>query len=311
MARYAFYTLDVFTDRIFGGNPLAVFPNGLGLETEQMQAIAREFNLSETVFVLPPEEPDHTRRLRIFTPGTELPFAGHPTIGTAHLLATIGGIPLDGAETHIVLEEAVGPVAVTIRTSGGRPTLAQLSAARRPEHGPAPPPVDEIAEVLSLATGDIMLEPLPAAVSCGVPFLFIMLRNVDALARAQIRHAAWQRTFAHYWAPHIYLLVPAEADSSTTYRARMFAPAMGITEDPATGAAATALPGYLAPLQAKLRGTLRWTVHQGVEMSRPSRLEVEADLADGNVIAVRVSGSSVLVSHGEMEIPQSIGNSAE
>jgi trans-2,3-dihydro-3-hydroxyanthranilate isomerase len=303
MARYAFYTLDVFTDRIFGGNPLAVFPSGLGLETEQMQAVARELNLSETVFVLPPEEPDHTRRLRIFTPGTELPFAGHPTIGTAHLLAAIGEIPLDGTETYIVLEESVGPVAVTIRASGGRPTLAQLSAARRPEQGPAPPPVNDIAEVLSLATDDIMREPLPAAVSCGVPFLFVMLRNLDVLARAQIRHAAWQRAFADYWAPHIYLLAPADGDSSTIYRARMFAPAMGITEDPATGAAATALPGYLAPLQVKPHGTFRWTVHQGVEMGRPSCLEVEADLVDGKVIAARVSGSSVLVSHGEMEIP--------
>ena len=296
MARYAFYTLDVFTDRIFGGNPLAVFPSGLGLETEQMQAVARELNLSETVFVLPPEEPDHTRRLRIFTPGTELPFAGHPTIGTAHLLAAIGEIPLDGAETYIVLEEGVGPVAVTIQASSGRPTLAQLSAARRP--------VDDIAEVLSLGTDDIMFEPPPIAVSCGVPFLFVMLRNVDALARAQIRHAVWERALAHYWAPHIYLLASTDGDSGTTYRARMFAPAMGITEDPATGAAATALPGYLAPLQVKPYGTLRWTVHQGVEMGRPSRLEVEADLADGKVIAVRVSGSSVLVSHGEMEIPQ-------
>ena len=304
MARYAFHTLDVFTDRIFGGNPLAVFPNGVGLETEQMQAVARELNLSETVFVLPPDEPDHTRRLRIFTPGTELPFAGHPTIGTAHLLAAIGEIPLDGSETHIVLEEGVGPVAVTIRASAGHPTFAQLSAARMPERGPASPPIGDIADVLSLATDDIMSEPPPAAVSCGVPFLFVMLGNLDALARAQTRHAAWQRTLAGYWAPHMYLLAPADGDPSTTYRARMFAPAMGIAEDPASGAAAAALAGYLAPLQAKVRGTVHWTVEQGVEMGRPSRLEVEADLSDGKVIAIRVSGSSVLVSHGEMEIPE-------
>ena len=306
MTPYAFHTLDVFTDRIFGGNPLAVFPDGADLETAQLQAIAREFNLSETVFVLPAEQPDHAGRLRIFTPGTELPFAGHPTIGTAHLLAAIGKIPLEGPETQIVLEEGVGPVAVTIRASDGRPNFVQLSPARMPEFGPTPPSTDDLADVLSLVKTDITHEPPPAAVSCGVPFLFVMLRTLDALARAQIRHATWQKILAAYWAPQLYLLAPENSESKTGYRARMFAPAMGIAEDPATGAAASALPGYLAPSPGKARGTYCWTVRQGVEMRRPSRLDVEADLSDGKVIAVRVGGRSVLVSHGEMQVPASI-----
>jgi len=304
MLRYVFHTLDVFTDRIFGGNPLAVFPNSVGLETERMQAVAREFNLSETVFVFPPDDPAHTRRLRIFTPGTELPFAGHPTVGTAHLLAAIGEIPLDGAETRIVFEEGVGPVPVTIRASGGQPVSARFSAARLPEFGPPAPSLGKIAEVLSLETRDIVGAPPPAAVSCGVPFLFVMLTNLDALARAQARRDAWERTLADYWAPHLFLLAPPENGSSTTYRARMFAPAMGIDEDPATGAAATALAGYLAPLQDKHSGTVKWLVEQGVEMGRPSLLSIEADLSGGNVAEIRVSGSSVLVSHGEMNIPE-------
>ncbi len=306
MSQYVFHTLDVFTDHVFGGNPLAVFPNGVGLETEQMQVVARELNLSETVFVFPPDHAAHTRRLRIFTPGTELPFAGHPTVGTAHLLAAIGEIPLDGAETRIVFEEGVGPVPVAIRASEGHPVSAQLSAARMPEYGPAAPSIVDIAEVLSLETHDIARDPPPAAVSCGVPFLFVMLANLDALARAQTRRDAWERTLAGYWAPHLYLLVPPDDGSSTTYRARMFAPAMGIDEDPATGAAATALAGYLAPLGTEPSGTVNWLVDQGVEMGRPSRLEVEVDLSESVVTGIRVSGSSVLVSHGEMEIPESV-----
>ncbi len=298
--------MDVFTDHIFGGNPLAVFPDGGGLGTEQMQAVAGELNLSETVFVFPPDDPSHTRRLRIFTPGTELPFAGHPTVGTAHLLAAIGEIPLDGAETRIVFEEGVGPVPVTIRASGGKPVSAQLSAARMPEYGPAAPSIASIAEMLSLEPDDVARDPPPAAVSCGVPFLFVTLTNLGALARARIGRDAWERILADYWAPHVYLLVPTDDDPGTSYRARMFAPAMGIDEDPATGGAATALAGYLAPLTPEADGTVRWSVDQGVEMGRPSRLDIEADISNAVVTAIRVSGSSVLVSQGEMTIPKGV-----
>jgi trans-2,3-dihydro-3-hydroxyanthranilate isomerase len=303
MSRYIFHTLDVFTDHIFGGNPLAVFPDGGGLSTERMQTVAGEFNLSETVFVFPPDNPVHTRRLRIFTPGAELPFAGHPTVGSAHLLAEIGDLPLDGDETRIVFEEGVGPVAVTIRASDGQVVSAQFSAARMPEVGPDAPPLADIAEVLSLEPGDILNDPPPAAVSCGVPFLFVMLANPDALARARTRRDAWERTMAGAWAPQLYVLARPDRDQGTSYRARMFAPGMGIDEDPATGAAATALAGYLAPLAAMRSGTVRWSVDQGVEMGRPSRLEVEADISEGSVTAIRVSGRSVMVSHGEMTIP--------
>lgn len=306
MPRYTFHTLDVFTDRIFGGNPLAVFPDGAGIETEVMQAVAREFNLSETVFVLPPEDPGHTRRLRIFTPGTELPFAGHPTVGTAHLLAAIGEIPLAGEETRIVFEEGVGPVPVTIRASGGKPVSAQLTAARPPEYGPAPPSNTEIAEVFSLQEADIADAPAPGFVSCGVPFLIVMLSSLDALARVRLRRDAWERILAEAWGSQVYLLARPDDASSDLYRARMFAPAMGLEEDPATGAAATALAGYLARLSSETDGTLRWSVDQGVEMGRPSRLEVEADLEAGAVTAIRVAGQSVIVSQGEMTIPAEV-----
>jgi trans-2,3-dihydro-3-hydroxyanthranilate isomerase len=130
---YQFYTADVFTDTQFGGNQLAVLPDARGLTTEQMAAITREFNYSESTFVFPPEDPKHTRRVRIFTPGGEVPFAGHPTVGTAHVLAAIGDVPLTGAETRIVLEENVGPVPVVIRARDGKPEFAQFSVAMLPK----------------------------------------------------------------------------------------------------------------------------------------------------------------------------------
>ena len=173
-----------------------------------------------------------------------------------------------------------------------------------PELGPAAPSIVDIAKVLSLEPHDIAGDPAPAAVSCGVPFLFVKLQSLDALTRARTRRDAWERTLAGYWAPHLYLLASSDDRPSTIYRARMFAPAMGIDEDPATGAAATALAGFLAPLDEKTSGTIRWSVEQGVEMGRPSSIAVEADLSDGIIAGIRVSGRSVSVSHGEMNIPE-------
>ena len=302
---YRYHTADVFTDRIFGGNPLAVFPDARGLATERMQSIARELNLSETVFVLPPESPEHTRRLRIFTPGVEPPFAGHPTVGSAYVLAALGDITLDGDDTPIVFEEGVGPVPVSIHAVDGRPVSATLSAAQMPEIGPEPPSVVKLAALLSLSPDDFAEGELtPQAVSCGVPFLFVPLRNRDALARASLETSLWKEVLANYWAPHLFLLTRDPERAGSDLRARMFAPAMGIAEDTATGAAATALGGYLAARDAKATGTLRFIVEQGFEMGRPSILEVEADKREGEIVAIRVGGSSGLVGRCEIEIPE-------
>ncbi len=152
---YKFYTADVFTDKIFGGNQLAVFPQAQGLTSDIMQQIAKEFNLSETVFVLPSENPQATRRLRIFTPGAEIPFAGHPTVGTAYVLSAISDIPLTGDTTTILFEEGVGLVPVTIRAENGQPIYTELTAAQLPEFGPEPPPQADLAAMLSLEVQDL------------------------------------------------------------------------------------------------------------------------------------------------------------
>jgi trans-2,3-dihydro-3-hydroxyanthranilate isomerase len=303
--RYRFLTADVFTDRPFGGNPLAVFPDAAevaGLSTAQMAAVTREFNLSETVFVLPPENPAHTQRLRIFTPGRELPFAGHPTVGTAFLLATAGLVPLTGDETRIVFEEGVGPVPVTIRARGGKPYFTELSAARRPEFGPPPPPVAVLAELLSLTPEDLVAETEPEQVSCGVPFLFIPVRDRAALARARVHSDRWDALYPEP-GPELYVFSRDPELPGSALRARMFAPSLGIAEDPATGGAVTALGGYLGSRDPERDGTRRWIVEQGFEMGRPSLLHLEVDKQHGEIAAIRVGGSSVLMSEGTMEIP--------
>ena len=296
-------TLDVFTDRLFGGNPLAVFPEASGLSDERMQEIAREFNLSETTFVFPPTDPANTRRVRIFTPGAELPFAGHPTIGTAYALALLGHVKLTGAETRIVFEEGVGPVSISIRAENGAPTFAELSAAKLPEVGPPPPSRNVLAELLSLEVSDLSGGTWsPQALSCGVPYLYVPVRNRGALKRARVRFDRWETTLKNGWASEIYVFSRDPELEGSSIRARMFAPALGIGEDPATGSAAASLAGYLGARDRAKDGTLRWVVEQGFEMGRPSILHVEADKEEGNIVAVRVGGSAVMVSKGEMDI---------
>jgi trans-2,3-dihydro-3-hydroxyanthranilate isomerase len=306
--RLRFYTADVFTDRIFGGNPLAVFPQALGLGPVRMQQIARELNLSETVFVLPPENPEHTRRLRIFTPLMEVPFAGHPTVGTAYVLAALGEVELAGERTTIVFEEGVGPVRVEVQAAQGRPVASTLSAARMPEFGPEPPSAARLAAMLLLRPEDLAGGDLaPQAVSCGYPFLFVPLRDREALGRAFLDVTAWNDLLGTWWAQNVHCFALDPEREGSDVRARMFAPAAGIQEDPATGSAAAALAGYLGVRNPLGTGTLRWVVEQGFEMGRPSILEVEADKRDGAIVAVRVGGSSVLVSEGIMEVPEQAG----
>jgi trans-2,3-dihydro-3-hydroxyanthranilate isomerase len=301
--RRRFYTTDVFTDRIFTGNPLAVFPDGRGLSDEQMQRAAREFNLSETVFVVPAERAGSARRLRIFTPSVELPFAGHPTIGTALLLAALGEVPLSGEVTSIVLEEGVGDVPVEIQARGGVPEFAWLSVARLPEFGPPPPKRAAIAAALSLGTEALVAEDgAVQAVSCGMPYLFVPLRGCESLAHAHINLPQWETVLSSYWAPHVYAFTRDVPDRDADIRARMFAPAAGVPEDPATGSAAAALAGYLAARDRAATATLRWRIRQGVEMGRPSLLHVAADKQSGTIAGVRVGGGAVLVSDGTMEL---------
>ena len=300
--RARFYTLDVFTDRIFGGNPLAVFPDAAKIPESALQSIALELNLSETVFVYPPADPKHTRRVRIFTPVFEMPFAGHPTVGCAFALAALGEIPLDG-EARIVLEEVVGPVPVLVRGEFKKPTFAQLSVAKRPETGPPPPGRTHLAEMLSLDPSDILGGmTAPQGISCGYPFLMVPLRDLDAVRRARVRLEQWDAALKSYWAPDV-MVFARDAEREGVIRARVFVPSQGIIEDPATGSAVAALGGYLGARESAASGNFSYVVEQGFEIKRPSILELEVDKAEGEVTAVRVGGSAVMVSEGMMDVP--------
>jgi trans-2,3-dihydro-3-hydroxyanthranilate isomerase len=296
-ARYL--TCDVFTDRLFGGNQLAVFPDARAIAPELMAPIAKEFNYSETTFVLPPDDPSHTAKVRIFTPGGELQFAGHPTVGTAHVLATIGAVKLTDDETKIVFEEGVGPVPVTIRSKNGKPEFAQLSVAQLPRIGPPPPAVETLAAALSLPVEDLLQGDMsPQTVSCGTPFLLIPLRNRDAVRRARVKLDVFQPALEGYVTSEVMVFAMEAEHAGHDVRARMFAPVLGIAEDPATGSACSGLSGYLAARDPRRDGTLRWIVEQGFEMGRPSILELEADKKDGAITAVRVGGKTVMVQEG-------------
>ena len=303
MTKYRYLTADVFTDVPFGGNQLAVFPDARGIPEHRLMDVTREFNYSETTFVYPPDDPAHTRRVRIFTPGAEVPFAGHPTVGTAHVLAAIGDIPLTGDLTRVVFEEGVGPVPVSIRAKDGAPVFAQLSVAMLPEVGPPPADRAAIAAVLGLDVSDLLDDPwMPQALSCGLPFLFVPLRDLAAVKKARLRMDAWESTLKDAWGSEVFVFARGGERSGSDFHARMFAPALNVPEDPATGSANAALAGYLAARDPRRDTLLTWRVEQGFEMGRPSILEVEADVEGGSLTAVRVGGASVLVSDGMMEI---------
>jgi trans-2,3-dihydro-3-hydroxyanthranilate isomerase len=295
-----FYTADVFTDTLFGGNQLGILPDARGLTTEQMHAIAREFNYSESTFVFPPDDPKHTRRVRIFTPGGELPFAGHPTVGTAHVLAAIGEIPLTGPETRIVLEEGVGPVPVVIRARDGKPDFAQLSVAMLPVTSEPPVSREALASTLSLEPSDLLDgDYSPQTVSCGLPFLLVPLRDRRAVARSRLRIDPWEKTLKDTPSAMIMVFAADAERPGSDVRARMYGPSVGVGEDPATGSACACLAGYLA-MRTPRDGTLRWVVEQGFEMGRPSILHIEADKQNGAITGVRVGGQTVLVFKGEL-----------
>ena len=288
-------TLDVFTDRPFGGNPLAVFCDQPELPTERMQAIAREFNLSETVFIVPPRDPRALRRLRIFTPVREMQFAGHPTLGAVRTLIDAG---IAGERNEFALELEVGLVPIKVTRRDGAPPFLQLTAARVPETRGSAPSRADLARALSLDEKDVTGDA--QAWSCGAPYLFVPVRDRASLARAMPNSAEWSKTFVGAWVIDVYVFCSDLELFGSQLRARMFAPELGVTEDPATGSAAAAFAGYLAAREPTRTGTRKWVVEQGFEMGRPSILHVEADTSEGKVTAVRVGGTAVKMSEGTL-----------
>jgi trans-2,3-dihydro-3-hydroxyanthranilate isomerase len=292
--RYDFMIVDVFTDEAFGGNQLAVLTDARGLTAEGMQIITREFNFAETTFVLPPDDPNHAAHVRIFTPGRELPFAGHPTVGTACVLA-MSGVREPGA---LVLEEGVGPVPVVVEQKGDSYS-ARLRLDRGPDMPDSVPSTKEAAELLSLHPSDIADV---FAASLGVNFTFVQLKDQGTVDRAKLDMDAWTRLLETAWGPAIYLFAGDLSDGSEVY-ARMFAPSFGIAEDPATGAAAAALIGAAGVRSGIADGEIRIDINQGVQMGRPSLIRASVTLEGGAVGSIYVGGGTAFVAQGQIEVP--------
>lgn len=295
-----FWTLDVFTEQRFAGNPLAVVGEAGGLETVEMQAVAAEFNLSETVFVTGLDRAAGRASIRIFTPRRELPFAGHPTVGTAILLARQGLGQVVEGRRRLILDEMAGAVPVELTEGGAGAGHATFVVPGAASAGAALDPA-LVAPVLGLEAADLA-GLAPRRAGHGVDFLMVELAGLEALGKVRLgATATWPKALVAAGLENgVYLFTRATDDGAI--RARMFAPFFGIPEDPATGAAAAALAGLLATTAAGADFESGWRIVQGVEMGRPSTIDIRATKRGGRVERVTVAGSAVLVSEGRLQV---------
>lgn len=299
MQRYHFYQLDVFTRQPFGGNQLAVFTDGQGLDAAQMQTLASEMNFSETTFVLPPETPGAQKKVRIFTPAIELPMAGHPTVGTAAVLLHLGLVQPEN--NTLVLDLGIGPVEVAFQ-----PREAGLSYVwmkhRLPAFGPMRGDRDRVAAALGLEESDLRTDVPLEVVSTGVPFLFVPIVSLEAIGRAQSDAGALARLFEDGDPVMVALFTEEVVQPEARFHARMFAPHVaGITEDPATGSMAAPFGAYagrhgLLPDQPEVI----FLIEQGLEMGRPSQITIQVGRNGEEVTSLRIGGDSVLVGEGDI-----------
>jgi len=294
-----FILVDVFTSRPFGGNQLAVFTDGAALSSSEMQELAHEMNFSESTFVMPPDS-SGARRVRIFTPTHEMPMAGHPTVGTTWVLATRGEIALTSASVDATLQLGIGPVTVTVESTGGKPDFVWM-AHREPEFGAKRRDRGRIAKTLGITAADIRDDLPIQIVSTGVPFIFVPIRTLDALAKCAPNAPALAALFkpGEQILP-IYMFVANESGEFAP-RSRMFAPHDGVAEDPATGGASAPFGAYAATYGLiNPAPKTSFLIQQGVEMGRPSEIHVEVARKDSGAFAIRIGGRCAIVGEGSM-----------
>lgn len=302
---YRFQTLDVFTTERFGGNPLAVVLDADTLNSARMQSIAREFALSETVFVVKSSLPAHTARLRIFTPVAELPFAGHPTVGAAIVLAELAAERNGLADQHqdslVVIEETIGTVRVGISRRRGEAAFAEFDAPKLPEEMGEPPAPERIAATLGLMPSEVGFENhRPTVFSAGLPYVFVPVRGLDDIARIRPQAQHWAETFGNRGAVYAYCRETVHTRSS--FHARMFDPGHDIPEDPATGSAAAALAAVVHRFDQRPDGQTRLVIEQGFEMGRPSHIWLELQVQGSMLKGVRIGGHAVGVLKGTISV---------
>ncbi|MDP6412032.1 MAG: PhzF family phenazine biosynthesis protein [Arenicellales bacterium] len=296
--KYHYFICDVFTEQRFGGNQLAVLPDAQKLSDWQMQQVAREFNFSETAFVLPAET-GHTRKVRIFTPTTEIPFAGHPNIGTAFVLAETGALGKEIPDT-VLFEEKAGLVSIEIQANLDSPTSFELKAPQVLTLQEAPA-IRSVAKALSLRENEIVVTThAPTVASVGLPFLFVEVLDLSVLSQVRIDMAGFDRLLVEGAVPYVHVYTPKTG--STDIQARVFAPLDGVAEDPATGSANCALAALLSHYRSERDGEFSWCVFQGIELGRPSALRIRARKENGCVVASWVGGTCVMISEGWIDV---------
>lgn len=294
---HRYHVLDVFTETPLAGNPLAVVHDAADLDDAAMQKIAAEFNLSETVFLLEPEKPVHAAKVRIFTPERELPFAGHPTVGTAVLLALDRWSETRNAEGIIVLEAGIGDIRVGVSLNSHR-SFAEFDIPKLPEKTGEAPDKELAAAALGLMPSEIGFENhRPSRWSVGMDFPFLPVRNLDILRRCRVEPKAFAKAFGS----SVYVYCRDTFGRDNDFHARMFAPGMGIAEDPATGSAAAAFAGVIMEFDRPTGGMHRYRIEQGHLMERPSFIELELGV-QGKLDLVRIGGAAVLVAEGQLKV---------
>jgi trans-2,3-dihydro-3-hydroxyanthranilate isomerase len=293
-----FATLDVFTSTRFAGNPLAVVFDADGIDDARMQAVAREFSHPETVFVLKPEAAGSTARARIFTPAVEMPFAGHPTVGTALALALRRGVGSD-----LVLEEKIGLLKCHVDAEGSDHGRASFFLPVLPSDAGAAASNEVIAAALGLGVADIGFDGhQPSKWSAGNPFTFVPVRSIDAVRRCRIDDARWDAAFESGGRTFPFVFSKETEEKAHEFHARMFAPRAGVREDPATGSAAAAFAGFCAGSLSLGDGTHRFVIEQGFEMGRPSLIELGVTIQGGALASGTVGGPAIIVTEGMIEV---------
>ena len=304
--KYNYYIADVFTTQLFNGAQIAVFPNADGLSDEQMRLLARELNLTETVFVFHPESGSTKRKMRIFSPLGEIDFAGHPIIATAYVLGSCGDIDLTEALTHVVFEQNVGPIDVNITAEQGEPVFVQFSRKISSIVDRFAPTDEELASFLSIKQSELDHKKYsPRLVSCGVPYLIVPVWSYESVRKAKFNYSAWsQSTAPQTAAQEILLFAPKTPFVDSDFNARLLGPRIGMHEDPPIGSAMPAFASYLCSFEHTRKGTHTFAVDRGDAHSRRSVLNLEMDHKDMGLLTLRVGGAAVMFAQGTVNLPE-------
>ncbi len=299
-----YHIIDVFTERAFGGNPLAIVLDADSLSAAEMLQIAREFNLSETVFVLKPTAPGHTARVRIFTPSREIPFAGHPTLGCALLLAELRSPAVNGeSDAIIVLEEEVGSVRIGVRHRSGSAAYGEFDAPKLPDFSEALSLPEETSAALGLNSNEIGFENhKPLLLRGSSVFAYVPVSNLEAISKAQVVATHWARAFSDRAIDGVYIYTRQCVRAQSAFHARMFAPDLGVPEDPATGAAAIGFARIIHTFDGLTEGIHKRTIEQGIEMGRPSAIGLTINVSRSRLESVRIGGHGVRVMQGTISV---------